>query len=114
MSEQVYGSEPTTSADQCFVGRKLDAGKPRWSLLPWNALGAVVSVLEFGARKYAPGNWRHVPDARTRYFDAAQRHLLAWWSGEKSDPETQFPHLAHALCCLLFLLALELEAEQAQ
>ena len=65
MSEQVYGPGSAASADQCFVGRKADAGKPRWSLLPWNALGAVVSVLEFGARKYAPGNWRHVPDART-------------------------------------------------
>lgn len=106
MNEQVYGPVPLTPS---FEGRKLDAGKPRWSLLPWNALAAVVAVLEFGARKYAPGNWRHVPEARQRYFDAAQRHLVAWWQGEANDAETQCSHLAHAVCCLLFLLALEIE-----
>jgi hypothetical protein len=53
------------------------------------------------------GNWRRVPDAQRRYFDAAQRHLLAWWAGEKEDPETTLSHLAHASCCVLFLLALD-------
>lgn len=88
-------------------GRKDDSAKPRWSLLPAGALAAVVGVLEFGARKYAPDNWRLVPDARRRYFDAAQRHLWAWWQGERLDPESGCHHLAHAACCVLFLLALE-------
>ncbi len=88
-------------------GAKLDAGKPRWSLLPWQAVARVVEVLEYGARKYAVDNWRLVPDARRRYFDAAQRHLLAWWGGELVDAESGLPHLAHAACCALFLLAFE-------
>jgi hypothetical protein len=31
------------------------------------------------------------------------RHLLAFWSGEETDPESGLPHLAHALCGLMFL-----------
>lgn len=91
------------------VGVKLDAGKPRWSLLPFGAIRSVVEVLEYGARKYSPGNWRLVENARERYFDATLRHLTAWWQGETNDPESGLPHLAHAACCVLFLLALEEE-----
>lgn len=90
-------------------GRKDDAGKPRWHLLPWRAAALVVDVLEHGARKYAPDNWRVVPDPQPRYFSAAMRHLIAWWGGENRDPESGLPHLAHAACCLLFLLELELD-----
>lgn len=77
------------------------------SLLPWRALGVVVDVLEHGARKYAPDAWWGVPDARRRYYDAAQRHLCAWWLGEADDADSGLPHLAHAACCVLFLLAFE-------
>jgi hypothetical protein len=89
------------------VGRKDDAGKDPWDLLPTHALRCVVRVLAFGARKYAPDAWRHVPDARRRYYAAALRHVTSWWEGEHADPESGEPHLAHAACCLLFLLALE-------
>lgn len=93
----------TEKLDQ-LVGQKFDQGKPQWSLLPWSALGVVVAVLGFGARKYAPNQWQDVPDATTRYADAALRHLTAWLSGEQLDPESKLPHLAHAVCCLLFLI----------
>ena len=86
------------------IGRKADKGKPRWSLLPRGAVKQVIDVLEFGAQKYAPGNWKRVPDARTRYYDALHRHVEAWWRGEKVDPDSGLPHLAHAACCVLFLL----------
>lgn len=98
---QAPAAEPT--------GRKDDAGKEQWSLLPWEALKGVVRVLTFGARKYAPDNWRKVPDARRRYTDAFFRHFVAWKLGEKTDPETGESHLSHALCCLLFIDALERE-----
>ena len=88
-------------------GVKADSGKRRFSLFPLCALTAIVDVLEFGARKYSPGNWMTVPDARTRYWDAAVRHLVAWREGERLDPESGLPHLAHAGCCVIFLLALD-------
>lgn len=86
------------------TGVKHDAGKPRWSLLPWRALEPVVQVLEHGAAKYAVGNWKHVADAEARYLDAAFRHLGAHADGERLDPESGLPHLAHAVTNVLFLL----------
>ena len=84
-------------------GQKFDTNKPRMSLLPKGALNAVIRVLEFGATKYQENNWKHVPEAKTRYYDAMQRHIEAWWSGEQKDPETGEHHLAHAICCGMFL-----------
>jgi hypothetical protein len=92
-------------------GNKADAGKDRWDLLPTNAVREVVKVLTFGAKKYAPENWRKVPDARARYYAATWRHLTAWYEGERSDQETGLHHLGHAGCCVLFLLALDLEGK---
>ncbi|CAB5218853.1 hypothetical protein UFOVP229_3 [uncultured Caudovirales phage] len=88
-------------------GVKYDSEKLRWSLLPLDALEEVVKVLEYGANKYAPDNWRKVPGARERYWDAAMRHLVAWKKDARLDDETELSHLAHATCCLLYLIAFE-------
>jgi hypothetical protein len=86
-----------------LVGRKFDGDKLRWDLLPWREVEQVVKVLTFGLRKYDADNWKQV-EPKTRYVAAAFRHLCAWIKGEKPDPETGVNHLAHAICCLLFLL----------
>ena len=88
-------------------GRKYDTGKPDYTLLPWDAVEEIVKVLDFGARKYARDNWKHVEGAETRYLAAALRHITAHARGEKDDSETGISHLAHAGCCILFLLSLE-------
>ena len=90
-----------------LTGIKHDSRKPRWSLLPSGVIEQVVCVLEIGASKYLPNNWQHLPDARVRYYDALMRHVQAWWSGERLDPETHSHHLAHAACCIFFLLWLD-------
>lgn len=89
------------------TGRKDDSNKRRYSLLPTGTVNQVVDVLEAGATKYEVANWQQVPDARTRYYDASMRHIDAWWNGELTDSETNLPHLAHAICCLLFLMWLD-------
>ena len=93
-------------------GKKNDSGKLRWQFLPWCQVEEVARVMDFGARKYAPDNWQKVPDARNRYFDAAIRHIIAWRGGEKKDPETGYHHLAHATCCLLFLIWFDQKGEK--
>lgn len=98
---------PTPPAPSAPEGVKHDATKARWDLVPWAAMTEVVHVLTHGAAKYAPGNWRKVPDHRRRYLSAALRHMTAWAMGEIRDTESGRPHLAHAVCCLLFLLERE-------
>jgi hypothetical protein len=88
-------------------GQKDDTGKLRYDLLPDAPISEIVAVLTFGARKYAPDNWRKVSDWRGRYYAALQRHLAAWRMGEKTDSESGLSHLAHAGCCLVFLMALD-------
>lgn len=92
-------------------GRKYDAGKLDYTLLPWDAVEDIIRVLDFGARKYARDNWKYVKDADNRYLAAAFRHMVAHARGEIHDPETGLPHLAHAGCCVLFLLSLEKKDE---
>jgi hypothetical protein len=77
--------------------------KPRLDLLPAGALTEIAQVLTFGAEKYGAHNWSR-GTAWSRYYAALLRHLFAWWGGEDRDPETGASHLAHAGCCLLFLL----------
>jgi hypothetical protein len=67
-------------------------------------------VLEFGASKYAPENWRKVDKAKQRYMDAALRHqLMGWLTGESRDEESGRHVLAHAVCSLMFVMELDLQ-----
>lgn len=91
------------------LGTKYDSGKVRFSLVPSKSQLAVVKVLEYGAQKYSPDNWRYVDDIPTRYYDAMMRHVYAYRAGEPLDPESGLPHLAHAICCLMFIMEIDLE-----
>lgn len=88
-------------------GRKDDAGKLPWALMPWDAVRCIVKVLQFGAKKYAPRNWELGMDW-DRPYEALIRHLTSWWEREAADPETGFSHLWHAGCSIMFLIAYEL------
>lgn len=85
---------------------KNDALKARLDLIPPEVVVALGGVLTFGAEKYAARNWE-IGMRWGRVFAACQRHLWAWWGGEGTDAETGFSHLAHALCCVAFLLTYE-------
>ncbi len=87
--------------------KKKDHGKTMWDLLPWNQVEKIVDTLTFGASKYGPNQWQTVENGKDRYFAAMMQHITAWWGGEKLDPESGKHHLAHAGCCLLFLMWLD-------
>lgn len=93
------------------IGLKFDSEKPRMGLLPPRALESVARVLTFGAKKYAPDNWKYVENGKSRYADASLRHITAYLKGEDHDPETGIHHLSHAICCLMFIVDLD-EAEK--
>jgi len=95
-------------------GRKYDSEKPKLHLLPPKAVLEVGKVLTFGAEKYDPENWKKVPDLQNRYTSAALRHIFAHMDNEELDEETGLSHLAHAMCCLLFKLEIELEQKNKE
>lgn len=99
---------------QKTLGMKFDSEKRRMGLLPPRALESVADVLTFGAKKYLPDNWKYVENGPQRYLDASLRHITAYMKGEQFDPETGHPHLSHALCCLMFIVDLDIEAEENQ
>ena len=83
--------------------KKFDTGKPPMSLISRTALEEEAKVLAFGAEKYGAHNWRAGMDF-SRLMDACLRHVYAFADGEDVDKETGLSHLAHARCCLAFLL----------
>jgi len=90
-------------------GTKSDEGKNRLDLLPTESLEEIAKVLTFGAKKYATSevagdyNWTK-GFTWSRLLGATLRHLFAFMRGEDKDPESGISHLAHAGCCILFLL----------
>lgn len=68
------------------------------------ALLQVAKVAGYGGQKYERLNYMK-GYAWSLSFDAMQRHLLLFWSGEDTDEESGLPHLAHAAWHCLTLLA---------
>lgn len=91
------------------MGVKHDSGKPMFHCMDAEALLQLGAVAAYGAQKYGDAhgdsNWRAVPDAPRRYFDAAMRHLLASRT-HLLDTESGQAHLAHAAWNCLACLAL--------
>lgn len=86
-----------------LTGIKHDNDKPDMSLLSPLALIEVSKVMTFGAKKYSANNWRGGFEW-LRPLSACLRHVWAFIGGEDNDPETGLSHLAHAICCLMFVL----------
>lgn len=108
------GDGATKAPESPAAGRKFDGDKARVDLLVDGcpkALMAISDVLTYGAKKYDDHNWQVVPNGPQRYKAAMMRHILAHASGESVDSETGISHLAHAACCVMFMLELELKKD---
>jgi hypothetical protein len=76
------------------VGRKDDAGKLRYDLIPLYPLSLVAEVYTIGAKKYNDWNWSNGL-SWTRLFAALLRHLFDFWlKRESRDPKDGQHHLA--------------------
>ena len=90
------------------AGLKYDSGKPRMSLLPPHAMTEMAKVMTFGANKYKAHSWKQVENAQERYLDALLRHAVAYVAGERIDPESGLPTMAHIMCDAAFLIELDM------
>lgn len=81
--------------------------KPGLTCIPFGPLFEVGRVMEYGAAKYGPMNWRTDPISGATYINAALRHIMLAWDSESVDPETGRLHLAHAIADLLIILDAE-------
>lgn len=82
-------------------GRNLNGKQGDW--FPIRGLESTVRVLEFGAKKYAKGNWAKGMSWSV-CFTCTMSHLSKSFQGEEHDEESGINHLAHAMCNMLFLL----------
>jgi hypothetical protein len=80
--------------------------KPPMELVPPALMLGCARVLGYGAKKYAPNNWRRGM-RWGEVFGALQRHLAAWIADENFDQESGLSHLDHAAACLSFLMHME-------
>ena len=85
-------------------GTRLNAGKPELSLVleAGEALKGAAQVLTFGKHKYSRSNWKKGLPV-TEITDSLLRHLVAYLSGEDTDPETGELHVDHVTVNALFL-----------
>jgi len=84
--------------------RRYDAGKPRFELIPPDALIEVAKVYEMGAEKYDADNWVKGMSWR-RVVGSMLRHTMSWLGGEDVDKESGVAHMAHVAWGALTLIA---------
>jgi hypothetical protein len=96
------------------IGKKDDSGKLKYHLIPWQVLEGLASVLTFGAKKYAPDNWKILVDPEERYEDAMWRHIMEYKKGNRLDKDSKMPHLWHAITNLAFLIYFDEQSERSE
>lgn len=81
--------------------KKFDTNKPQFSDLPQKALLNTVKAFNYGGNKYGKFNYSGEIEA-LRLYDACQRHLHSWITGEDID-ESGNSHISHAIASLMML-----------
>lgn len=116
---------PEESADRALreiTDQKIKqaAAKVPLNLLPLSALAGTARVFQYGAAKYAAGNFIRAQDdeAPNRYLGALQRHnmamqardgLYSWTTIGALDAESGLPDIDHAIASLVMLRAVAIE-----
>lgn len=120
-----WAGRPTPApapAEDLKIGRR--GVKPPLHWVPMWALGGVARVFDYGANKYAPGNWIKAAaepqphKALEDYLSAAQRHWAAIQREDRGgvadwdavDGESGLPHLDHLICSLVMLRGIAIKA----
>jgi Domain of unknown function (DUF5664) len=87
------------------LGRNQYHRVPLLSIVPISAVVGIALGMEEGALKYSRHNYRIVGVRASVYYDAATRHLAAFWNGQDLDPDSKvgLHHLDKALASIAVL-----------
>jgi hypothetical protein len=85
--------------------------KPPLHCIPTPVLFEIGMGMYEGGWKYREANWRVIGVRASIYYDAALRHLTAWWDGEDIDPASKIHHISKVMSCLAVLRDCQLQAE---
>lgn len=81
--------------------------KPPFRAIPVTALVWLGKAMMDGLRKYGVLNWRDKPVTASTYYDAALRHLFAYWDGEQYASDSKVHHLGHVMACCAIIIDAE-------
>lgn len=77
--------------------------KVPFSTVPAQVVAEVGLAMLEGALKYGRHNYRTAGVRASVYYDAAIRHLAAFWEGQDIDPDSGLSHLVKAMACCVVL-----------
>ncbi len=92
----MYGNQKKDSNPKDALGVK----KVPLHAVPVKPLLEVGLAMMEGGRKYGTHNYRAIGVRMSTYYNAAMRHLMAWWEGEDIDADSNVHHLIKAIACL--------------
>jgi hypothetical protein len=97
MEDEVMDKKDTNPKDAVGV-RKVPM-----STVPAMVMLEVGNAMLEGACKYGRHNYRVSGVRSSVYYDAAMRHLMAWWEGQDTDPDSGCSHIVKAIAGLTVL-----------
>jgi len=80
---------------------RYNEGKDEWKLVHFLSLTPMIRVLMYGAKKYAPDNWKKQMSKKT-ILNSLMRHATSLMDGETHDRETNLHHIGHIMCNCMF------------
>lgn len=88
---------------------RFNIGKLRWDLVDWTSLEEALKVLEAGAIKYSPDDWKKGLH-REEILESMQRHLIHLFNKQELDEDLtklagqDIHHMGNIICNAIFYL----------
>jgi 5'(3')-deoxyribonucleotidase len=104
-------SQLTCQKPQVNVKDLIGVTKPPQHCIPLPVLWEIGMAMFEGGWKYRDHNYRKIGVQASVYYDAARRHLDAWWEGEDIDQKSGLNHITKVMSCLTVLRDCMMQSE---
>lgn len=81
----------------------IGVSKVPFSTIPGPVMAEVGLAMMEGGLKYGRHNFRVSGVRASVYYDAAIRHLMAFYEGQDIDPDSKLPHIVKVIACMAVL-----------